>query len=243
MRERLRLNQILSSAGLTSRRKADEWIKRGRVVVNGQVVTEPGTRALWGQDQIQVDGRPVPGPPEKVYLLLNKPFGYICALSDPQGRPVVIDLLKGVSQRVYPVGRLDFDTLGLLLLTNDGEWAHRFTHPRYRVPRTYKATVRGNMDDDAIHFLRKGISLGRVKTLTAKVVVVSRNQKETLLRITITEGRSRQVRRMVESVGYRVVHLIRTSFGRVALGDLKVGACRHLTREEVQSMKRLVGMD
>ncbi|MCP4667050.1 MAG: rRNA pseudouridine synthase, partial [Deltaproteobacteria bacterium] len=136
-----RLNRILSSAGLTSRRKADEWIKSGRVMLNGRLVVEPGVRALWGIDRIQVDGQEIPRPSQRTYVMLNKPFGYICALSDPQGRPLVGDLLKDIPRRVYPVGRLDFDTLGLLLLTDDGEWAHRLTHPSYRVPRTYKVTV------------------------------------------------------------------------------------------------------
>ena len=129
-------------AGLASRRKADELIKAGRIRLNGRVLREPGARAVWGVDSIKVDGEEIPGPFERVYLMLNKPFGYICALSDPAERPIVSDLLRDIRERVYPVGRLDFDTLGLLLLTNDGEWTHRLTHPRYHVPRTYKLTYR-----------------------------------------------------------------------------------------------------
>jgi len=137
----LRLNRILSLAGLCSRRQADQWILAGRVSVNGRVVREVGTKAFWGRDRILVDGKEISRPSRRLYLMLNKPFGTICTLSDPQGRPLVTDLLHDINERVYPVGRLDFDTMGLLLLTNDGEWAYRLTHPSYRIPRVYKVTV------------------------------------------------------------------------------------------------------
>jgi len=218
-----RINRILSLAGITSRRKADDWIRSGRVMVNGRLLNEPGTRAIWGIDRICVDGQEIPKPSERIYLLLNKPFGYMSSLSDPQGRPLVTDLLKDVPQRVYPVGRLDFDTLGLLLFTNDGEWAHRMTHPRFRVSRTYKVTVPGS-------------------TVRSKTSVITLSARQSILRMTITEGKSRQVRRMVEAVGHSVVHLIRTGFGKITLGDLKVGEYRHLETEEVEAMKKLVGM-
>jgi 23S rRNA pseudouridine2605 synthase len=237
-----RINRILSLAGLTSRRKADEWIKQGRVSLNGQRVDDPGTRAIWNLDQILVDGQKIPGPSEKVYIMLNKPFGHICTLNDPQGRPLVTDLLKDVPQRVYPVGRLDFDTLGLLLLTNDGEWTYRLTHPRYKVPRTYKATIKGEISDDAIRRLRKGVSLKEGKTGPAKVSIVSRSETESIVRITITQGRSRQVRRMLEAVGHEVIHLIRTGYGKLSLGTLKVGTYRYLENEEAMDMKELVGL-
>ncbi|MBN2125491.1 MAG: rRNA pseudouridine synthase, partial [Deltaproteobacteria bacterium] len=146
----MRINRILSLAGLTSRRRADEWILAGRITVNGRIEKEPGVQALWGKDRIEVDGRPVPGPSPRVYLLLNKPFGYVCTLQDPEGRPVITQLLGDVRERVYPVGRLDFDSIGLLFLTNDGEWAHRLSHPSYQVPRTYKATVEGAIPEEAL---------------------------------------------------------------------------------------------
>ncbi len=237
-----RLNQILSLAGLTSRRKADEWIKSGRVVINGRTVTEPGTRAVWGVDLIEVDGTAIPGPSERLYLMLNKPFGYVCSLSDPQGRPLVTDLVRELGERVYPVGRLDFDTMGLLLLTNDGQWAHRLTHPRYRVPRTYKVTVGGRISDSAVDLLQKGVMLEDRRMYRAGVGLIHRGEKQSLIRMTITQGKSRQVRRMLEATGYRVVHLIRTHFGNLALGDLKVGEYRHLEREEVKSLGKLVGL-
>ncbi|RLB14146.1 MAG: pseudouridine synthase [Deltaproteobacteria bacterium] len=238
----LRLNRLLSLAGITSRRKADELISSGRVRVNGKVVREPGFRAVWGRDKIHVDDREVPGPLERIYIMLNKPFGYICSMSDPLGRPLVTDLLDNVKQRVYPVGRLDFDTMGLLLFTNDGEWAYRLTHPRFKAPRTYKATVAGYMEDAAIELLRVGVRIPGAVRAKAKVTLLGRNERQTIIRITITQGISRQVRKMVEAVGYRVVHLIRTGFGTIALGDLKVGEYRYLETEEVNKMKKLIGM-
>jgi pseudouridine synthase len=211
-------------------------------MVNGRLVTEPGSRAVWGRDRIEVDGQEIARPSERLYLMLNKPFGYICSLSDPEGRRLVTDLLKDIPQRVYPVGRLDFDTLGLLLLTNDGEWAHRLTHPRYRVPRTYKVTVAGEITKDVLSVLRRGVQLEDGPWCRAKVTLIDRNERQSLLRMTITQGKSRQVRRMLEAVGYRVVHLMRTGFGTLTLGDLKIGEYRHLETEEVGSMKKLVGM-
>lgn len=238
-----RLNRILSLAGLTSRRHADEWIRSGRVSVNDQVVTEPGTKAVWGVDLITVDAREIPKPSQRLYLMLNKPFGYICSMSDPEGRPMVRDLLKDIPERVYPVGRLDFDTLGLLLLTNDGEWAHRLTHPKYRVPRTYKATVKGEINDRAIRLLNSGVETeSGGPSLRGKATVITRNERQSVLRLTITQGKSRQVRRMLDAVGYRVIHLIRTAFGTLSLQDLKVGQYRHLQTEEVEDTKKLVGL-
>ena len=241
-REKTRLNQILSLAGLTSRRKADELIKSGRITVNSRLITQLGTRAIWGSDLIEVDGKEISMPSERLYLILNKPFGYICSLNDPEGRPIVSDLLNGIPQRVYPVGRLDFDTLGLLPLTNDGEWAYRLTHPKYRVSRTYKATVAGRIADEAIDILKKGTKLEDGPSGRSKVTLITRNERQSVIRITIARGKTRQVRRMLEAVGYKVVHLMRTGFGNLKLDDLKVGEYRHLETIEVESMKKLVGM-
>lgn len=227
---------------MASRRKADELISSGRVTVNGEQVKALGTQAIWGTDTIRVDGREIPAPSARVYLILNKPFGYICALKDPAGRPLVTDLVKDLPQRVYPVGRLDFDTLGLLLLTNDGDWAHRLTHPRYHVPRTYKITVAGRITDPALAELGKGVLLEDGPSGPSKTHLILRNEHRSILRMTISRGRSRQVRRMVEAAGYRVIHLMRTAFGSLQLGDLKMGEYRHLTAEEVRATKKLVGM-
>ena len=237
-----RINRILSLAGLASRRKADELIKAGRIRLNGRVLEEPGTRAVWGIDSIKVDGEEIPEPFERVYLMLNKPFGYICTLSDPAERPIVSDLLRDIRERVYPVGRLDFDTLGLLLLTNDGEWAHRLTHPRYHVPRTYKLTLEDYITDKAMNRLRRGIRLEDGPTGPCKVTPIQRGKQKSIIRMTITMGRSRVLRRMLDQVGYKVIHLIRTGFGSLELGNLKIGDYRYLESHEIQAMKKLVGL-
>jgi len=242
-RESERLNRILSLAGLTSRRKADLWIQSGRVTVNGRPVTEPGSRALWGEDRIKVDGEPIPPPTERHTLMLNKPFGYISSLYDPAGRPVVTDLLKDVDERVYPVGRLDYDTMGLLLMTNDGRLAHRLTHPAYQIPRTYKVTVSGSVTEARLKRLRRGLPIARGLTVKARVRVLTRGEGRTVLRMVISEGKNRQVRRMLEAVDHRVIHLVRTHFGPLALGRLKVGAYRRLTSEELGALEEATGLN
>lgn len=241
VRNSMRINRIIAQAGITSRRKADRLIEEGRVFVNGRRA-DLGMRAVWGRDLIQIDGRRIPDPPEKIYLMLNKPFGYISSLKDPGGRPVVKELLVGIRQRVYPVGRLDFDTMGLLLFTNDGDLTYRLTHPRYNVPRTYKATIAGEIRNDALNIIRRGIRLPDGPVGKVKVSLVSRDQKQSIVRITVYQGRSRMVRRIFETVGYRVVHLIRTGFANLMLGDLKVGEYRYLEKHEVDSLKRFVGL-
>jgi 23S rRNA pseudouridine2605 synthase len=228
---------------VASRRRADELIASGRVTVNGEPVRKPGAAAVWGADRIRVDGREVPGPAHPLYLMLNKPFGVISALKDPEGRPVVTDLLRDLEERVYPVGRLDFDSLGLLLLTNDGEWAHRMTHPRYRVPRTYKVTLEGTIPPEAVERVRNGVRLEDGPSGTAGVTVLQRKAGRSLLRITIHIGRTRIVRRTFEALGYKVIQLIRIGFGPLVLGDLKVGAYRHLSETEVAAARRSVGLN
>ena len=237
-----RVNRILSLAGITSRRKADELIRSGKVKVNDRLVTESGVKAIWGLDRISVNNKEIPRPSRRTYLMLNKPFGYICSFNDPEGRPLVFNLLKDLPERVYSVGRLDFDSIGLLLFTNDGEWSYRLTHPKYQVPRTYKVTVAGRISDDAIGRLRSGIRLEDGFSGKARAVLVARDNNRSIVRITITRGKPRQVRRMLDLVGYKVLHLARTGFGNLMLGDLKVGEYRLLEQEEVVSMKRMVGL-
>jgi 23S rRNA pseudouridine2605 synthase len=183
-----------------------------------------------------VDGKRIPEPSSKLYLMLNKPFGYITSLNDPKGRPIITDLLKDVPQRVFPVGRLDFDSLGLLLITNDGDWAHHLMHPRYSIPRTYKVTVSGKIVPDAITALKRGVLLEDGPSGRSKVTLISCNQRQSLLRMTIYQGKSRQIRRMMEAVGYKVVHLIRIGFGNLTLGNLKIGEYRHLEAGEIESV-------
>jgi pseudouridine synthase len=241
----LRLQKILSRAGVASRRAAEALIAEGRVTVNGATVREMGTKADPAADDIRVDGRRVRSAERLRYILLNKPAGYVTTRSDPQRRPTVIDLLHGVREYVYPVGRLDYDTEGLLLLTNDGDLAARLTHPRHGVERTYEARVAGVPGPEAIERLRKGIPLDGKRTLPAEVTLLTRRPAggsaggHAVLLITIREGRNRQVRRMCEAVGHPVGKLRRVKIG--PLGDrlLGRGKWRELTEAEVRMLKKL----
>jgi pseudouridine synthase len=252
-----RLQKILSQAGVASRRAAERLIAEGRVTLNGKTVLEMGTKADADTDDIRVDGRRLHAPERKRYILLNKPAGYVSTRSDPQRRRTVIDLLQGVREYVYPVGRLDYDTEGLLLLTNDGDLAARLTHPRHGVERTYEVRVAGMPDAEALRQLRDGIPLDGRYTLPADVTVLNarrqgtskgaplheevplRNRREGVLSITIREGRNRQVRRMCEAVGHPVRALTRTRIGPLTERRLKPGAWRDLTPEEVTTLRAL----
>jgi pseudouridine synthase len=238
-----RINRILSLSGVTSRRKADELIKSGRVSVNGKKISELGTKAIWGKDSIKLDGKEIRDPGSRVYVMLNKPFGYITSMNDPQERPVVTDLITDIPERLYPVGRLDFDSIGLLILTNDGDFAYRLTHPKYHVARTYKVTIDGSVSEDVLERLRNGIQLEDGFSGPSKAALISRSGNRSIIRITVTRGRNRMVRRMVEAVGYRVIQLIRTGFGELELGNLKIGKYRILTGDEVNTLKHAVGLE
>ena len=234
-----RLQKVLSQAGIASRRAAEKLIAEGRVSVNGSTVREMGVKADPAVDDIRVDGRRVKSAERSRYILLNKPKGYVTTRSDPQRRPTVIDLVSGVREYVYPVGRLDYDSEGLLLLTNDGDLAARLTHPRHGVERTYEARVAGMPDREAIDRLRRGIPLDGHRTLPATVILVDERRRDGngLLRITIREGRNRQVRRMCEAVGHPVEMLRRTRIGPLADSRLRVGQWRELTLAEVEKLK------
>ena len=242
----VRLQKVLSQAGIASRRAAERLITEGRVSVNGTTVREMGTKADPAVDDIRVDGRRVKSAERQRYLLLNKPAGYVTTRSDPQRRPTVIDLLGGVREYVYPVGRLDYDTEGLLLLTNDGDLAARLTHPRHQVERTYEARVAGMPDEEAFERLRTGIPLDGKRTLPAQVKVLNRqgpakaglrSGRDGVLLITIREGRNRQVRRMLEAVGHPVKALKRTRIGTLTDRYLKPGQWRELTAAEVTALR------
>jgi pseudouridine synthase len=213
----------------------------GRVTVNGVVAREMGTKADLSTDDIRVDGRRVKTAERLRYILLNKPTGYVTTRSDPQRRPTVMDLLAGVRESVYPVGRLDFDTEGLLLLTNDGDLAAKLTHPRHGVERTYEARVAGLPDDEDLAALRAGIPLDGRRTLPAEAHLAStgRRDRHGLIVLTIREGRNRQVRRMCEAVGHPVDGLRRTRFGPVGDRHLRIGQWRDLTEGEVRTLKSL----
>ncbi len=240
----LRLQKILSSAGVASRRSAERLMAEGRVSVNGDVVRELGTRADPESDDIRVDGRPVSRPARRLYLLLNKPRGYVTTRSDPEGRPTVLDLLPDVREYVFPVGRLDYDSEGLLLLTNDGELAAGLTHPSHEVPREYHARVRGVPDRHALDRLANGVTLDGRRTAPAQVALLERGLgqagDQALVSLTLHEGRTRQVRRMLEAVGHPVVRLRRVRIGPIADATLPLGRYRSLRPAEVEALRRAV---
>jgi 23S rRNA pseudouridine2605 synthase len=247
-----RLQKVLAQAGVASRRHAEQLIADGRVTVNGEKVLALGTK-VGSQDHIEVNGQPVQRAEGWRYYLLNKPISVITSASDPQGRPTVVDLMKDVPVRVYPVGRLDYDTSGLLVLTNDGELAHRLMHPSYGVEKTYRVWVQGPVGINALENLRQGVLLEDGNTAPAKVERVSGVSKRTkpdskggyleVLEVTIHEGRNRQIRRMFAALGYVVVKLERVSFGPLTLEKtLSPGIFRALTVQEVKELRSQVGL-
>lgn len=231
-----RLQKLISAAGIASRRAAEEMILSGRVAVNGSVVTELGTKADPAQDRITVDSKALAIASQKLYILLNKPTGYITALKDSQGRPLVTDLLKEVPERVYPVGRLDYNTEGLLLLTNDGEWANRLMHPRHEVEKEYFVRVRGKVAEQQLKRLAEGVELEDGRTAPAKVRLVKSGEQNDWISVAIHEGRNRQVRRMCEAVSLLVVRLRRVRYGSLSMGTLKPGEFRYLSEAEVNEL-------
>ncbi|BCS54708.1 pseudouridine synthase [Geobacter sp. SVR] len=231
-----RLQKLISQAGITSRRAAEELILAGRVTVNNTVVTELGSKADPVSDRIAVDGKPLRFAAKRLYILLNKPVGYMTTLDDPEGRPVITDLLKDVGERVYPVGRLDYNTEGLLLLTNDGEWANKLMHPRHEVVKEYHIRVRGKVHQSQLDQLAGGVVIDERKTAPAVVSLVKSGEQNDWLSITIHEGRNRQVRRMCEAVSLSVVRLKRVRYGTLTVGTLKPGEFRHLTDDEVRKL-------
>lgn len=237
----VRLQKILSSAGVASRRATEKLMAEGRVSVNGKTIFELGTKADPAKEDIRVDGRRIKSAERPRYILLNKPRGYITTRSDEKRRKTVLDLLEGVREYVYPVGRLDYDTEGLLLLTNDGELAAQLTHPKHGVERTYEARVAGMPDERALEKLRKGVPLDGRRTLPADVILLNkgRHDADGVVLITIREGRNRQVRRMLEAVGHPVDRLKRTKIGPISDRKLPTGAWRDLTTEEIRKLKAL----
>lgn len=231
-----RLQKIISAAGITSRRASEALILNGQVAVNGSVVTELGSKADPTKDTITVDGKPLKINAQRLYILLNKPTGYITALKDGQGRALVTDLLIGVSERVYPVGRLDYNTEGLLLLTNDGEWANRLMHPSHEIEKEYHVRVRGKVIDQQLKRMAEGIELEDGLTAPATVNLIKNGEQNDWISVAIHEGRNRQVRRMCEAVSLSVVRLKRIRYGTLELGTLRAGKYRFLTDAEVSEL-------
>lgn len=236
----VRLNKFLALAGVASRREADRWILEGRVSVNNQVVEELGLKVDEDKDVIRVDGRKIQVETRPVYILLYKPAGYLVTLKDPFRRPTVKALLPASLGRIFPVGRLDLETEGLLVLTNDGELAFRLSHPRYGVKRVYLAKVKGEPNKDALSRMERGVRLEGEKTAPAKAVLLAPGQKSSWLRLELREGRKREVREMCRAVGHPVLELRRVEFAGLGLGSLKPGQWRHLEPGEVRRLKGLI---
>lgn len=233
----MRLQRYLAASGVASRRRSEELIAGGLVRVNGRIVKELGTSVAAG-DVVEYGGRVVAPAAEPIYLVLNKPFGVVTTMRDPEGRRTVADVLRGhaVDRRIVPVGRLDYDTAGVLLLTDDGALAHLLTHPRYGVEKTYRATLRGRLDAAQTAIILAGVRMpdGPAQPAMLRVVAVSRGQS--VVDVTIHEGRNRQVRKMFEEVGHPVLDLVRLRFGPIALGDLPLGAIRPATERELAAL-------
>lgn len=230
----MRLQKFLAHAGFCSRRKAAEHIAAGRVRVNGAVVTEPWFEVRDG-DEVTAAGRRV-RIEDKVYLLLNKPAGYVTTVRDPQGRPTVMDLVAAVRERVYPVGRLDHDSEGALILTNDGDFADRILHPRNEIPRTYRVWVRGAPAREDLRRLREGIELDGRVTWPAEIMAAGRHRSGRIFEVVIHEGRKRQVRRMFAAIGHPVERLIRVAYGGLRLGRLAPGRFRRLSPPDIAAL-------
>jgi pseudouridine synthase len=238
----VRLNKFLAQCGIASRREADRLIVKGKVKVNGRVVDQLGVRIDEGRDRVDVNGRPVQPERRSVYIILNKPAGFLVTMNDPLGRPTVRKLLPGLPRGVVPVGRLDFDSDGLLLLTNDGELAFRLTHPRYEVPKTYLVRVDGEVSPETLARLQRGVSLEGKKAVPDKVVLLEAGRGKSQLRLELHEGRKREVRRIFEAVGHRVTRLRRVEFAGLTIKNLPAGQWRALLAREVSSLKKAAGL-
>ena len=235
----IRLQKFLADAGVASRRKAEEMILAGKVVVNGKKITELGTKVDEEIDTVTCEGKPVKRNTNYIYIIMNKPAKYVTTVKDQFDRPSVISLLKKIKQRVYPVGRLDYDTTGLLILTNDGDLTHKLTHPSKEIPKTYIAKVKDVPTEEKLEQLRQGVTIDGKKTQPAKASVHKIYDKNCELIITIHEGRNRQVRKMCEKIGHDVLKLERVTIGKLNLGDLKAGEYRMLTVKEVEYLKKI----
>ena len=237
--EMIRLQKYIADCGIASRRKAEELIKQGSVKVNGSVVNEMGLK-VSNSDQVEVNGTLIRPESKKVYIMLNKPSGYVTTVKDQFRRPTVIELLKGVNERVFPVGRLDYETTGLLILTNDGDFTFKMTHPRHEIAKTYLATIAGTPSKEEINSFESGLNIENYTTSPAKLRIVSKKESTCDVEVTIHEGRNRQVRKMCEAIGHPVLSLKRISLGSLKLGGLSEGNWRELSRDEVETLIKTV---
>lgn len=239
MGEIVRLQKYIAMCGVASRRKAEELIEKGTVKVNGEKVTELGTKVEIGADKVTVKGQEIKPEQKNFYIMLNKPTGYVSTVSDQFDRPTVLDLVGAdIKSRIFPVGRLDYDTSGLLLLTNDGDFTYKVTHPKFELEKTYIALLKGGITIAGLNKLRRGVKIDDFTTAPAKVEIIDAKDGYTQVKITIHEGKNRQVRKMFDAVGCKVVELERISIGTVELGNLPLGHWRHLTSHEISYLTR-----
>lgn len=236
-----RLQKIMAKAGVASRRQSEELILRGLVSVDGKVIREMGIKVDADVNVIEVMGKVISIEATRSYVVLNKPRGFLTTVTDPFGRPTVMKLIAGEEPNLFPVGRLDLNSEGLLLLTNDGDLAHRMTHPKYKLPKTYEVTVRGFPNTEAVWKLRKGVLIDSGLTQPAVVRIKEKRERNTVLEVTISEGKKRQVRRMCQAVGHPVINLKRGVIGPIRLEDLKPGESRPLSSQELSDLNRAVG--
>ncbi len=234
----MRLNKFIAQSGIASRRKADELTINGNVKVNGRVMKELGYDVL-PDDTVEVNGRVISADEKKVYIALNKPKGFVTTMSDDKDRLTVADLVSDIPERIFPVGRLDYNTTGLLIMTNDGDLANKLSHPKHHVEKTYRAKVSGVLSGKRMAALRKGVDIGGFVTSPAKVTIVKQTEKSAIATITIHEGKNRQVRKMFKAVGCPVQELTRIAIGDIQLARLKEGTYRKLTRQEIDYLKNL----
>ncbi|MGO5067289.1 rRNA pseudouridine synthase [Clostridium sporogenes] len=227
-----RLQKYMASCGVASRRKCEDIILEGRVEVNGIKIKELGTKVICDKDIIKVDGNIIRPEKNKIYILLNKPKGYVCTAKDEKGRKTILDLVK-VEERIYPIGRLDMDTSGLIILTNDGEIYNKIIHPKFEKIKTYKAKVKGNVKKECIDLFNKGVDIGDYITAPAILEILKNNKDTSEIIIKIHEGKNRQVRRMCSAINHPVINLDRISIGSISKGNLKLGEWRYLTKKEI----------
>jgi 23S rRNA pseudouridine2605 synthase len=233
------LQKVLAAAGIGSRRQCEELIRTGRIEVDGRVTAELGVRVDPFQQEIRVDGQAIPRP-SRVYYAVNKPAGVVTTNNDPSGRPRVVDLIPGDRNRLFPVGRLDLYSEGLILVTNDGELANRLTHPRFGITKTYRVEVAGDPGEEVLGKLRRGVHLAEGVAKVDRLVIKHRRGKSTVLEMDLSEGKNREIRRVLARVGHKVLRLLRIAVGPVRLGRLAPGEHRRLTREEVDALRRVV---
>jgi 23S rRNA pseudouridine2605 synthase len=234
-----RLQKIIAQAGIASRRTAETLIREGHVWLNGRIVTQLGTKADPDIDEIRVDGKRIAPEPRNIYIMLHKPRGYITTLRDPEGRPIVTELVSSISERIFPVGRLDYDSEGLLLLTNDGAFSQRVLHPSFAVPRSYRVKIAGHITDEQWRALANGLDLADGPFQPVSISLEKSNKKSSWLNVILVQGRTREIRRAFHTLGHRVSRLIRIGYGNLELGTLPIEKWRYLTNDEVRNLLKM----